>query len=190
MLTDSRIAPSRAGLHSLVFAVVAVLFLSSGAEAAKARTAQDENFDISGIRTYDFFMHESRTEAGPYAPIIFPRLRSLIVESLTEKGFEKVSESPDFLVTFDNQIADTLGVAGVREEIGKHAVWEGFDPGGGGGGGASQGVLVIRMHEAGEEEPFWAGADDMDIAGRLDTEKIWKKARKAAKRILAQFPER
>ena len=53
-----------------------------------------------------------------------------------------------------------------------------------------QGLLVLRMHLPGDDEPFWAGAYTVQIAGRLDTDRIWKKARKAANKILAEYPAR
>ena len=182
--------PSRAGRDLVALVALALLLFSSGAVVGKVRVVHQEGFDLSGIRTYDFFIHESRTEEGPYAGL-FPKLRALIIESLANKGFERDTKNPDFLVTYDGQISDSLNIlGGVRTGVTENGVWEIAGPGPGIPASTSQGLLVIRMHESREEDPFWGGAEVIGIAGRLDAERIWKKASKAAKRILAKFPAR
>ncbi len=176
---------------SLVLGAAVLFLFAPVAEAAKVRVLEQEGFDYQQIHTYDFFLHESRITEGAYASVLYPRLRALIVEGLAKKGFERDTENPDFMITFDGALSDSLNmIGGVREVVTENVVWVGIGPGPGVPDWTSQGVLVIRMHEPGEEEPFWGGGDALTIGGRLDTERIWKKVRKAANRILAKFPSR
>jgi hypothetical protein len=131
----------------------------------------DQKFDFSRLQTFDLRLDESRQTEGAYLDALLPKFAALVEEQLTAKGLRRSVEQPDFTVTFDVMVADDYSSTS----------WAGH-------GEVAKGLLVLRLTEPAQKEPFWMGADVADITGRITQEKAWKKVDRATRRILAGFP--
>jgi hypothetical protein len=131
----------------------------------------DQKFDFSRLQTFDLRLHESRQSEGAYLDALLPRFAALVEEQLIAKGYRRSAEQPDFTVTFDVMVADDYSSTS----------WAGH-------GEVAKGLLVLRLTEPAQKEPFWMGADVADITGRITQDKAWKKVDRATRRILAGFP--
>ena len=176
-----------------VLPIVALLGLSlviapAAHAKSKVQTRHDASFDFSAIRTFDFWIHPSKLSEGTLAEVMRPRLENLVEELLLKKGFQRSSSDPDFHVAFEGQISDSLDLwGGYRVVVGENFVFESYVPYGG-ARSMSRGLLIIRMLVPGEENSFWGGGTFADFPGIVKPDEVWKKASKAAKRIMGGFP--
>jgi len=158
----------------LVAAVVGIALAVGSAPAAAEKPPRyqfDQKFDFTRLHTFDLRLDESRQSKGAYLEALLPRFAALVEEQLTAKGFRRNAEQPDFTVTYDVMVADDYSSTS----------WAGH-------GEVAKGLLVLRLTEPAQKEPFWMGADVANITGRITQDKAWKKVDRAARRILAGFP--
>jgi hypothetical protein len=152
-----------------------VLALAAGARPVAAekppRYQFDRAFDFSRLHSYDVRIHESKQREGAMVESIQPRFVALLEELLNAKGYHVDTERPDFVLTFDTMVADDF----------EWTSWSGHAE-------VAKGLLVLRMTEPAQEEPFWMGADSAELTGKITPDKAWKKADRAARRILGGFP--
>jgi len=87
------------------------------------------------------------------------------------KGYGRNAEQPDFVVTFDTVVTEDY----------EWTSWSGHAE-------VAKGLLVLRMTETAQKEPFWMGADTAGLTGKITPEKAWKKVEHATRRIFAGFP--
>jgi hypothetical protein len=131
----------------------------------------DQGFDFKKLRTFDIRIDESKQREGEMAESVVPKFVALLEELLIAKGYTIDSAQPDFVLEWDTMVADDMSSIS----------WSGH-------GEIAKGVLALRMAEAGQQEPFWIGADSAELTGRITADKAWKKVDRAARRILAGFP--
>jgi len=159
----------------LVSAVIGVALAVGSAPVAAGekppRYQFDQKFDFSRLHTFDLRLDESRQTEGAYLDALLPRFAALVEEQLTAKGYRRSAEQPDFTVTYDVMVADDYSSTS----------WAGH-------GEVAKGLLVLRLTEPAQKEPFWMGADVADITGRITQDKAWKKVDRATRRIFAGFP--
>lgn len=158
--------------HFVLVVLAVLLWANSPSFAEKPPRYQfEKTFDFSRLHSFDLRLHESRQREGAMAESVVPKLAALVEELLTAKGFSRNAEQPDFVITYDSMVADDY----------QWTSWSGHAE-------VAKGLLVLRMSEPAQEEPFWMGADTADLTGKITPDKAWKKVERATRRILEGFP--
>ncbi len=145
--------------------------------------------DFSGYRTYAW---EPRPETDPEHPLAEGGAVDRIVKQtaepiLAKKGFERIEgDSPDLRIYFTGVVMDKVDVEGVKRQVSEGVSWIG-DPHAHAMRAYKEGTLVIEILDATSDELIWSGWAS-EVASSQP--KLRKKAAKAVRRILEQFPPR
>jgi hypothetical protein len=171
-----------------VIAFGAMFILSSAISLAMSvKASYSTETDFSGYRTYTW---EPRPETDPEHPLAEGGPVDRIVKQtadpiLAKRGFERIEgDDPDFRIYFTGVVMDKMDVEGIKRQVSEGVAWIG-DPHAHSTRSYKEGTLVIEILDAAGDELIWSGWAS-EVASSQP--KLRKKAAKAVRRILEQFP--
>ena len=142
--------------------------------------------DFSKYSTYAWKQHPSISDNHPAAEgsPLDKMVRAAGDSVLSRMGLERTDGDADLWVSYTGYVQDHLQVEGIRREITGGVSWIGT-PYAHSSRSAQEGTLVFEVIDAESELQVWSGwASEV---GKTP-EKLRKKAAKATKRILRNFP--
>lgn len=177
----------------LLLALFAMILGCSGITVSQD---YDETLDFTGLKTFNWKAATQKKTGDVRVdnPLLDSRIRTAVNRSLSEKGYQKVSQgAPQFYLVYQYSIRSKVGSDEVQTGVGI-----GF--GGSGrrgtvgvssGGGVSQydeGMLVIDIIAAGSENLLWRGTGVRRLRTESGPEEITQDVNEIVEKILAQFP--
>jgi len=142
------------------FVMMVAVFLSGlimGGCALQIHYSYDPGMNFTGLRSYTWDL----SDLDQQHPLIFSNVQFLADMVLQEKGFNKSSEKPDFMISIDYFL-----------EIGSYSK------------GNQLRMLTLKIYRVGNKELSWRG----EASGSINTNTESSDLKKAVQRILAKFP--
>ncbi len=184
--------------------VFGLAWLLSGCSTMRVVSDYDATVDYAILHTYDWLPAPKIKSGDPaiqYNSLMEQRVKSAVEEQLGAKGFRRVVESPDVLVTYHVAVDQKISVTYLNDLYGYGSGWGHHRRrsyyGGYGYGYSSRGVvvneykqgtLIIDIVNAGDKQLIWRGtASDEIYPGDTSAERE-KHVREAVQKILALFP--
>jgi len=161
----------------------------------------DTGVDFTALHSYDWVPSPKIKSGDPqiqYGSLMEARVKRLVEEQLTHKGYVQAIAQPDFLVTYHVAVEDKVSVTYINELYG-------YGPGWGAGYGRSihrygypgsatmvseyqQGTLLLDVVLAENKQLIWRGSATDEVYPELGQDAREKRLREAVRKILAQFP--
>ncbi|CAH0993286.1 hypothetical protein SIN8267_03434 [Sinobacterium norvegicum] len=179
----------------------AALAVITACSSVNINTDYTQDYDFSQLKTYSWHSSQSGDKASlEYlgGDIFDQRTRDFAEQSLTQKGMNKVKNSPDFLINYGVLTED-------RTDINTYNTYSGYAPnwrygyyGSGYGMGASntqttvrhykQGTLMIDIIDPSTDKLVWRGTADGRLSKNMNPEERRKSLQKVVNKILDNFP--
>lgn len=173
----------------------------SGCATMRVSSDYDTGADFMALHSYDWVPSPKIKSGDPqiqYGSLMEARVKRLVEEQLTHKGYVKDIAQPDFLVTYHVAVEDKVSVTYINELYG-------YGPGWGTGyrrnihrygypGSATMvseyqlGTLLLDVVLADNKQLIWRGSATDEVYPELGQDAREKRLREAVQKILAQFP--
>ncbi len=143
------------------FVMMVAVFLSGlimGGCALQINYSCDPGMNFTGLRSYTW---DFSSDLDQQHPLIISNVQFLADKVLQEKGFNKSSEKPDFMISIDYFL-----------EIGSYSK------------GNQLRMLALKIYRVGNKELSWRG----EASGTINANTESSDLKKAVQRILAKFP--
>jgi hypothetical protein len=143
------------------FVMMVAVFLSGlimGGCALQINYSCDPGMNFTGLRSYTW---DFSSDLNQQHPLIFSNVQFFADKVLQEKGFNKSSEKPDFVISIDYFL-----------EIGSYSKGNQFR------------MLALKIHRVGNKELSWRG----EASGTINTNTESSDLKKSVQGILSKFP--
>jgi hypothetical protein len=151
------------GKKNLVLAVTVLLPLLLVEGCTCVKYSYDTGTDFSGLKTY--MWAPSSVGYGDRDPLLERNVQVLSDQLLGQKGFSKVQEKPDLLISID-----------YASETGYYAAHD-----------YKVGSLALNVYSPEQREVIWRGTASPRI-GSINTDASFGDVKEAVKNILSHFP--
>jgi len=168
-----------------------VLFfaLLIGCASMNVQSEHDEAADFSTYKTWDWLPASPDAPADSFYVDAFAdtRIRNAVEKTLREKGYEKSSESPDFLVNYHAALQDNLTVTQVSDTYRNNPYAE-FDWTSTYTYEWQVGTLILDFFDARTKRLAWRASVQAEVRQTDNVEMKEDRVNKAVKEMLSKFP--
>jgi len=162
----------------LLFGGVIVLIASIGAMAQSVQTDYDRSFDLTKLKTYEFYQQASRP-GDPLAasPINDRRIHDALDTQLRSRGFVRNSSArPDFMIAYTVATQKGLDIRdnrwGLRPRMGNIDVNQ-----------VTQGTIVVIFVDTTTRQEVWRGF----VSGQIKPKDLDKDINKGIGKLVEKF---
>jgi hypothetical protein len=171
--------------------IVLASFIAGGCSGIRVQTDYDRKADFSGLKTWDFLPGEPRPTGYRTLddPALVARLQSAISDALTQRGFQRVTEDPDFYVAYNLAFSEQINARNIENyyQYINYSVFvpyvtssytEVYD----------LGTLIVDILDRRAKTHVWRGAAQTKVNTQAGPRENEPKLREAARKILGDFP--
>ena len=161
----------------------------TGCSTVNVQSDYDPTVDFTTYRTWDWLPDPAEAAADFVVsdPFARSRIRNAIETELSEKGYRRSSDSPDFLLRYHAALGDNLTVTQVNDSY-RDYPYSDFS--------WSQtytyewqvGTLVLDVFDTRADQLAWRGSVQGEVRQTDNSEKKTERINKAVQKLLAKFP--
>ncbi len=175
----------------LTYGVLLVVLFGGllGCSSISVSSDYDQSAKFDNLRMYDWIPESEEKRGDPHmeSSLVRSRIQKAVADELARKGYQKVTGTPDFYVTYHATVQEKLEVQSVPAG--------GYGRRRGGWGGTytdvrqyEEGTLIIDVIDPEAKQLIWRGTGKGAVEWEDSPEKKTARINAAVQKILEQFP--